>query len=150
MAYCGSDDVADPLDIALGQQIRFLRRELNLSQQSLATRVGLTFQQIQKYEKGTNRVSFSRLVAIARALECSIGDLIRGIESGVSRAGSAPSIMENIQTGGAADLLKAYASIDTPQHRKAVLNLARELAAEEKHQSVQDEAVESATMRSVS
>ena len=78
MGLSDLDDGADALDIALGQHIRARRRDLHLSQQVLAARVGLTFQQVQKYEKGVNRVSFSRLVAISRALECSVGDLIKG------------------------------------------------------------------------
>ncbi len=125
------DDTADPLDIALGQHIRAMRRELNLSQQTLAARVGLTFQQVQKYEKGVNRVSFSRLVAIARALECTVGDLIRGIEKGIPNNAATNSLMSNIRTSGAAELLKAYSSIQTPQRRKALLDLARELATQE-------------------
>jgi transcriptional regulator with XRE-family HTH domain len=131
MNYSTMDDVADPLDIALGQHIRAMRRELNLSQQALAARVGLTFQQVQKYEKGVNRVSFSRLVAIARALECTVGDLIRGIEKGIPNNAATNSLMSNIRTSGAADLLKAYTAIQTPQRRKALLDLARELATQE-------------------
>ncbi|HTT98689.1 MAG TPA: helix-turn-helix transcriptional regulator [Rhizomicrobium sp.] len=130
-----TDDGADPLDIALGQHIRAMRRELNLSQQTLAARVGLTFQQVQKYEKGTNRVSFSRLVAIARALECTVGDLIRGIDKGIPNNATTNSMMSNMRTSGAADLLKAYSSIQTPQRRRALLDLARELAAQDDHPS---------------
>jgi transcriptional regulator with XRE-family HTH domain len=112
-----------------------MRRELHLSQQALAARVGLTFQQVQKYEKGTNRVSFSRLVAIARALECSVGDLIRGIEKGIPSNAATNSLMSNIRTSGAADLLKAYSTIRTPQRRRALLELARELAAQDEDPS---------------
>jgi transcriptional regulator with XRE-family HTH domain len=129
------DDPADPLDIALGQQIRFLRQQRGLSQQALAERVGLTFQQVQKYEKGANRVSFSRLVAISRALGCSVGDLIQAIEKGFAELSAAPTIMSHIRTDGAADLLKAYSAIRSPQRRKALLALARELAEEEKRQT---------------
>jgi transcriptional regulator with XRE-family HTH domain len=135
MDYSSMDDFADPLDIALGQHIRAMRRELNLSQQALAARVGLTFQQVQKYEKGVNRVSFSRLVAIARALECTVGDLIRGIEKGVPNDAATNSLMSNIRTSGAAELLRAFSAIQTPQRRKALLDLARELATQENRSS---------------
>jgi len=68
-----------PLDVALGRQIRRRRKELGISQQDLAGRLGITFQQVQKYECGANRVSFSRLVEIAQALNCTVmyivGDL---------------------------------------------------------------------------
>jgi len=133
MGISDLDDGADPLDIALGQHIRARRRDLHLSQQSLAARVGLTFQQVQKYEKGVNRVSFSRLVAISRALECSVGDLIKGIEKGVPNNAATNSLMSNIRTSGAAELLKAFSAIETPQRRRALLELARELATQEGH-----------------
>ncbi len=137
MTDSGLDDVADPLDIALGQQIRSVRKALNLSQQALAERLGLTFQQVQKYEKGANRVSFSRLVAIANALGRTVGDLIHGIEAGMADSKAAAPVMANIRVGGAADLLAAYASIRTPQRRRALLELARELADEDGRQASQ-------------
>ena len=71
-----ADHVSNPLDIALGARIRVRRKSLGLSQDDLAVQVGLTFQQIQKYERGANRVSFSRLVEIARTLKCRAQDLI--------------------------------------------------------------------------
>ncbi|MGA7713996.1 MAG: helix-turn-helix transcriptional regulator [Rhizomicrobium sp.] len=65
-----------PLDVALGGRIRLRRRELEMSQDQLARKIGITFQQVQKYEHGTNRVSFSRLAEIAGALKCSVSDLM--------------------------------------------------------------------------
>lgn len=65
-----------PLDVELGRYIRRRRRELGLSQDQLGRMIGVTFQQVQKYEHGTNRVSFSRLVEIAQSLDCSVADLI--------------------------------------------------------------------------
>jgi len=65
-----------PLDIELGRYIRKRRRELGLSQDQLGRMIGVTFQQVQKYEHGTNRVSFSRLVEIAQSLNCSVAELI--------------------------------------------------------------------------
>lgn len=61
--------LADPIDVAVGARIRLLRKLRGLSQQALAESAGVTFQQIQKYEKGTNRVSSSRLHQIARVLK---------------------------------------------------------------------------------
>jgi transcriptional regulator with XRE-family HTH domain len=60
--------VKNSIDVLVGKRIRLRRLELSISQSQLAEEVGLTFQQIQKYEKGTNRVSCSRLVQIASAL----------------------------------------------------------------------------------
>ncbi len=65
-----ADHSPHPLDVALGCRIRLRRRELGLSQAHLARQLGITFQQVQKYERGTNRVSFSRFVEIAQALRC--------------------------------------------------------------------------------
>ncbi len=70
-----------PLDVHLGGQIRRIRKRLRISQDRLAGEVGVTFQQIQKYERGTNRVSFSMLVLISRALDCRVQDLIGDLEN---------------------------------------------------------------------
>ena len=66
---------ADPIDIAVGSAIRRRRLALKISQQDLARTIGLTFQQVQKYERGLNRVSASKLFAVAAALDCRPGDL---------------------------------------------------------------------------
>lgn len=67
-----------PTDVEVGSRIRMRRRILNMSQTTLADKLGLTFQQVQKYEKGTNRVGASRLQAVADALGClSLFSLIR-------------------------------------------------------------------------
>ena len=68
------------LDVALGLRIRQRRKSLGVSQTALADSIGLTFQQIQKYERGFNRVSFSRLVDIAHALNCRVIDLIGDLD----------------------------------------------------------------------
>ena len=61
-----------PVDIAVGERVRLRRLELSLPQTELADQVGVTFQQIQKYEKGTNRISCSKLTEMAAAMECPI------------------------------------------------------------------------------
>lgn len=63
-------------DVALGAAIRQRRMLLSISQETLADKVGVTFQQVQKYEKGANRVSWSRLLQIAKALGCSVPELM--------------------------------------------------------------------------
>ena len=60
------ETVADPIDVAVGARIRLLRKVRGLSQQALAEAAGVTFQQIQKYERGANRVSASMLTRIAK------------------------------------------------------------------------------------
>ena len=75
----------DPVDVAIGARMRLRRKSLGISQGVLSERVGVSFQQIQKYERGANRVSGSMLVAIAAALDTTVGWLV-GEEGGLSDA----------------------------------------------------------------
>ncbi len=121
------DSAPHPLDVALGSRIRLRRRELGLSQEQLARQVGITFQQVQKYEHGTNRVSFSRLVEIAQALHCGVMDIVGDLDQ--SKASSLFSRhVARLNEPGAAELLEAYSAIQSPKHRRAILNLAKQLA----------------------
>ena len=61
-----------PLDIAVGKRVRLRRLQLSMSQSKLAQQIGVAFQQVQKYEKGTNRISCSKLSEMAEALDCPI------------------------------------------------------------------------------
>ena len=70
--------VADPIDVAVGARIRLLRKLRGLSQQALAEAAGVTFQQIQKYERGANRVSASMLSRIATTLQAPVAEPRRG------------------------------------------------------------------------
>jgi transcriptional regulator with XRE-family HTH domain len=127
MTTVTEDNAPHPLDIALGSRIRLRRRELGFSQEQLARQVGITFQQVQKYEHGTNRVSFSRLVEIAQALNCSVMDIVGDLDkSNVSSLFSRH--VARLNEPGAADLLEAYAAIQSVRHRRAILNLAKQLA----------------------
>ncbi len=118
-----------PLDVALGGRIRLRRRELGLSQGRLARQVGITFQQIQKYELGTNRVSFSRLMDIAQALQCGVAQIVGDLDQAKA---SPASRIAHLNEPGAVELLEAYASIKSPAHRRAILNLATQLAGVQK------------------
>ena len=122
-----ADRSGNPLDMALGSRIRLRRRQLHYSQDQLAQRVGVTFQQIQKYENGSNRVSFSRLVEIAGGLECSLFDLVGDlVEPNLS-----PAVVAcNTHLGevGVVELLEYYSRIQSPSCRRALINLAKELA----------------------
>lgn len=71
-----SDHAPDPVDVHVGERIRALRHVLQISQAELGDRIGVSFQQIQKYERGTNRVSASTLVHIAKALRVEPGELL--------------------------------------------------------------------------
>ncbi|HTT96915.1 MAG TPA: helix-turn-helix transcriptional regulator [Rhizomicrobium sp.] len=115
-----------PLDVALGACVRLRRKELRISQDELARAVGITFQQIQKYERGTNRISFSRLVEISDALKCSVADLVEGLDRSRPKRTDAKMIA-NLALPGAMELLTAYAKI-TQAQRKTLLKLVRQLS----------------------
>jgi transcriptional regulator with XRE-family HTH domain len=121
MATLSGEAGAHRLDAALGEQIRRLRKARNMSQERLAAAAGVTFQQIQKYERGANRVSFSRLVLIAEALQTPLSQLI----SGLTNAGESVS---ELQTPGARDLVHAYAAIRSEGVRRCLVELVQELA----------------------
>lgn len=110
---------ADDLDRALGNAIRLRRRSLNMTQEQLANACGISFQQVQKYENGANRVSFSRLVQIARALDCRVTDLT----SALDQQEVAPADFEFLKLmtlPGAIDLLKRYESMSADSRRLLV------------------------------
>ncbi len=116
----------DPIDVAVGARVRIRRRWLGLSQTQLANALGITFQQVQKYERGANRVSASMLVKIAAKLETTVAAL-------VGEDGSAPVeaiIYAQLATPGATDLLAAFAKISDGEARRAVLTIAQALTGE--------------------
>jgi len=125
------DHVSNPLDIALGARIRVRRKSLGLSQDDLAVQVRLTFQQIQKYERGANRVSFSRLVEIARTLKCRVQDLIGDldVEGEVSDQVAAEAVQ--LKETGALELIRAYSAIRSAGRRRVVVSLAQTLSKED-------------------
>ena len=122
----GRDKVPNALDVAMGLHIRSRRNALKMSQTALATAVGVTFQQIQKCERGGNRVSFSRLVGIAHVLQCRVVSLIGEIDDGV------PSPVfgrdtAHLRVDGAPELLAAFVQLPTAL-RKTVLKLVVEIS----------------------
>src|SRR5882672_7508313 len=98
-------------DLEIGRKIRALRLERGLSQTGLADGIGLTFQQVQKYEKGTNRVSAGRLHRIAELLNVPITFFYRGFGPRTKRKDADNTGLALIQTKGAMRLLRSYADI---------------------------------------
>jgi transcriptional regulator with XRE-family HTH domain len=115
----------DPIDVAVGARIRAWRLHRNLSQTSLANALGLTFQQVQKYERGDNRVSASMLVRTAAALDVTVAFLVGEDGSPTSEG----PLAQHLATPGAFDLLEAYAAIPKAAVRQAMLRLSGTLAA---------------------
>ena len=117
----------DPIDIAVGHRVRVRRKWLSISQSVLAEHLGVSFQQVQKYERGANRVSASMLVRIAEKLETSVAELV-GEHDQPQRGDQ--SLFEKLAIPGAVQLLEAYASISQSGLRNSVLSLARALVEE--------------------
>ena len=118
---------ADAIDVHVGKLIRARRRAIGMSQDELATKIGLTFQQIQKYEIGTNRVSASKLFAIAQALGVHVGGFFADLESDMD-----PSVLSEfgdfLTLQRAAELVKAFRHL-TADQRRVLVDLAQVMAA---------------------
>ncbi len=117
----------DPIDVAVGLRLRTLRKTRSMSQEQLGRALGITFQQIQKYERGTNRISASMLVKSARALGVAPTALLPEEGDPTPRS---PTVLTLIaQMRGVEELVETYARIKSPRLRRAVLQLSRSLAA---------------------
>ncbi len=120
------DQGPDPIDVAVGHRIRVRRKWLGISQSTLADHLGVSFQQVQKYERGANRVSASMLVKIAQKLDTSVGELVGETAAPLGDE----SLFEKLAVPGAVQLLEAFASVQQPAMRTAILNLTRSLIEE--------------------
>ena len=118
---------ADPIDVAVGARIRLLRKLRGLSQQALAETAGVTFQQIQKYERGANRVSASMLWRIAGALNVPVADMFGEAQSG---PGAIDQVANLLAEPGAIDLLRAYSTLLRGASRSALVDFVRSLTDE--------------------
>jgi len=114
-----SNKTPDPMDIALGAAVRIRRRSIGMSQEALAEQCGVSFQQIQKYENGANRISFSRLVQIARALRCRVVDLMDVLDTPGQENTGDVDLLTRMRTPGALELLAAYEKL--PQEARTSL-----------------------------
>jgi transcriptional regulator with XRE-family HTH domain len=124
-----STKAPDPMDIALGASVRIRRRTIGMSQEALAEQCGVSFQQIQKYENGANRISFSRLVQIARALRCRVIDLMDVLDTPDRELSGDLDLMTRMRTPGALDLLSAYERLP-PDARSSLVSFMRALVRE--------------------
>jgi transcriptional regulator with XRE-family HTH domain len=115
----------DPQDVEIGQKIRALRIAKGVSQTTLADGLGVTFQQVQKYEKGANRVSAGRLQKIAGMLDTPIMSFYG--ETGTRKKQDHDNGFELRQSKGAMRLLRAYADISSGSTKHALVLLAEAL-----------------------
>jgi len=117
-----------PVDVHVGKHIRHRRWLVGMTQQNLAERVGIKFQQIQKYETGANRVSASRLWNIADALGVEISFFFEGLESESSEKSGADGVPADLMGDKEAlDLVRSYYAIPENQRRR-LFELARVLS----------------------
>ena len=116
----------DPLDTMVGARIRVLRIHNKISQTDLAEQIGVTFQQVQKYEKGTNRIGASRLSRIANVLGVSVGELF---ESSQPESPGLSSSVRLLAEPDALRVLKAYARTTSPRVRLCIAKLVESIAS---------------------
>ncbi len=133
---------ANPMDVHVGARVRLRRMLLGMSQEKLGEHLGLTFQQVQKYEKGVNRIDASRLFDLARVLgvpiqffydEAPVGAHSSRSESiGFAEQPGETYVVEFLGTREGLELNKAFARIADQRVRRSIVDLVRSLADEEK------------------
>jgi transcriptional regulator with XRE-family HTH domain len=128
---------ANPIDIHVGARVRLRRMMLGMSQEKLGDGLGITFQQIQKYEKGTNRVSASRLQHIARILSVPIPFFFENAPGESAEqppgidANSNNYALEFLSSAEGLQLNRAFVRIKDSKLRRTITNLVRALAGEQ-------------------
>lgn len=127
------DRVPNPIDRHVGLRIRMRRKELGISQERLADSIGLTFQQIQKYERAANRVSASKLWEMARALETTVGYFFEGLSDpapsgGDDHAARQDIIQDFLLTSEGMELATLFPQVRQARVRRRLLDLVRTMA----------------------
>jgi transcriptional regulator with XRE-family HTH domain len=126
----------NPIDVHVGLQVRLRRKELKISQEKLAEALGLTFQQVQKYERGANRISASKLYEIARALQVPIGWFFEGL-TGSAAGGSdgvgseTPFAHSFLTTQEGIDLANLFPKVQRRRVRRRLVDLVRAMVEDE-------------------
>jgi transcriptional regulator with XRE-family HTH domain len=126
----------NPIDIHVGSRIRLRRTMLGMSQEKLGESLGITFQQIQKYEKGTNRVGASRLQNISSILNVPVSFFFEDApgeqsgSSGVTEASSSNYVVDFLSSSEGLQLNRAFVKISDPKVRRRIVDLVKALAAD--------------------
>jgi transcriptional regulator with XRE-family HTH domain len=126
----------NPIDRHVGSRVRMRRMMLGMSQEKLGDALDLTFQQVQKYEKGTNRIGASRLQSIAHILQVPVAFFFEGAPSGVGLSavtGEAPSpayVSDFLASSEGLALTKAFMRIKDPKVRRRVVDLVEAIAGD--------------------
>jgi transcriptional regulator with XRE-family HTH domain len=125
---------ANPVDLHVGSRVRMRRKILGVSQQRLADSLGLTFQQVQKYERGANRISASKLYAMATTLQAPVSYFFEGLAEPQAGApgepgdASALAVQSFLNTPEGLELAALFARLGRGAVRRQVLNLVRAVA----------------------
>jgi transcriptional regulator with XRE-family HTH domain len=126
----------NPIDKHVGSRVRMRRMMLSMSQEKLGDALGLTFQQVQKYEKGTNRIGASRLQQISHILQVPVSFFFEGApslpgSSDVPREAPSPAFVSDfLATSEGLSLTKAFMRIKKPKLRRRIVDLVEEIAGE--------------------
>jgi transcriptional regulator with XRE-family HTH domain len=129
----------NPVDVHVGSRVRYRRMIIGMSQEKLGEKMNLTFQQIQKYEKGTNRIGASRLFQLSRILEVPVGYFFEDAFANAAPTHAMHGLHEPEQEGYLLDFLnsregldlnKAFAKIQDAKVRRRVIDLVRALSDE--------------------
>lgn len=135
-----SKGFSNPIDVHVGSRIRLRRTLLGITQEKLAEAIGLAFQQVQKYEKGVNRVSSSRLVDLANTLDVEVSYFFEDMSAGVGeqtpsalmKAGQRPAPIDNendpLSKRETIEFVRAYYKIRDPAVRKRLTELTKAVA----------------------
>src|SRR5436305_5326698 len=129
--------VPNPIDSYVGSRVRMRRMMLGMSQEKLGDSLGLTFQQIQKYEKGTNRIGASRLQQISLILQVPVSFFFEGAPPppgspiGLEEASSPAYVTDFLSTTDGLALVKAFMRIPNSKLRRRVVELVQEMAGAE-------------------
>src|SRR5258708_38182489 len=128
----------NPIDKHVGSRVRMRRMMLSMSQEKLGGALGLTFQQVQKYEKGTNRIGASRLQQISHILQVPVAFFFEGAptfspqdDAGGSDAPSPTYVSDFLATSDGLALTKAFMEIKQPKLRRRIVDLVEEIAGRE-------------------
>ena len=124
---------ADPIDVAVGARMRIRRKEIGMSQQKLAEHLGVTFQQVQKYERAANRVSASKLWDLSRALATNIGYFYEGLGDGLEVPGSnlpRETLQDFLLTPEGMELASIFPKVPKGRVRRKILDLVRAMTGE--------------------
>jgi len=129
--------IANPVDKHVGSRIRMRRLMLGMSQEKLGNGLGLTFQQVQKYEKGTNRIGASRLQLISQLLQVPVPFFFEGAPHlpgqpiGIGPAPSPAYVFNFLATTDGLALTKAFMQIEQPGLRRCIVHLVEEIAGDD-------------------